>query len=294
MRNGNFWYKWYPEKFDSDVKFLSFDQESLYRKLIDLLYQESGTLPLNHESIAMVCKIPVERFKELFNSIEKYFDLDDGAIKHNKVSIELHKQNIASDEQSYKGKIGAAIKYVSKEIDITDDDRKELMKRVTEDYPRKFIIGLDKGTLRKTLKGLLSNIYSSSSDSISLNNNNTPTNPFNETDDIPKSAEDNLEDPNFSNALKQKVEELNESYVWTSADQHESNELERIIKKVVSKKSDNPKIELLIKCFELVYQDMGDFHHKNFGIGYMVRNWNKCYQAAKIEKDNRKKIASQR
>ena len=121
-----------------------------------------------------------------------------------------------------------------------------------------------------------------------------PTDPFAQTVDIPKSVEDNLEDPNFSNALKDKVEELNESYVWTSADQHESNELERIIKKVVSKKSDNPKIELLIKCFELVYQDMGDFHHKNFGIGYMVRNWNKCYQAAKIEKDNRKKIASQR
>lgn len=306
MKNGNFWYKWYPEKFDSDVKYLSFEEESLYRKLIDLMYQDkNGCLPNKPTILARICKLQLTEFNRIFASISDYFDLtNDQKIQHTKVGIELHKQNLASEEQSFSGKIGAAIKYLKKELSLSDENCKSLKVNLLEKYDKEFIKGLDKGTLRRTLKGLTSHIYSSGSSSVSDFNSSSKKGAAGEKSEIEIISDldtsskffegENIEGWRtwFSNPDCAEIKILNHwkndlgNAIDFSKDRFNVKEL---VKKIAIQNGTNDEEEILLFFSELV-KYASTFHLS--GLGKMANDFAGCINQAKARMESDKKFQS--
>lgn len=110
-------YQWYPKDFDTDeaVKLMTYEQEGIYRRLLDHQALE-GSIPADTREIAMlVPKTPLKRFLALWPRIAgKFAPTSDGRLANGKLERVRAATQAYHDEQAANGKKGAAARWGKK------------------------------------------------------------------------------------------------------------------------------------------------------------------------------------
>lgn len=102
-------YQWYPKDYEMDepVKFMTYEQEGIYRRLLDHQWLHGG-IPSDLDQVSMlVPKIPRARFRTVWPGIAVKFDMICGRLvnprmERQRKSLEDHKRR-----QGENGKKGA-------------------------------------------------------------------------------------------------------------------------------------------------------------------------------------------
>jgi hypothetical protein len=102
-------YQWYPKDYDSDeaVKLMTYEQEGIYRRLLD--HQAlHGSIPALPAQIAMlVPKVPLRRFLTLWPDIAVKFFAVDGRLVNKKLEAVKANTSAYQDRQAAAGRASA-------------------------------------------------------------------------------------------------------------------------------------------------------------------------------------------
>lgn len=110
-------YQWYPKDYELDeaVKLMSYEQEGIYRRLLDHQWL-NGSLPADPKQIAkLVPKVPAARFLKLWEGIaEKFNGTVPGRLTNGRLERQRQAAEAYRDGQSDAGKLGAAKRWGGK------------------------------------------------------------------------------------------------------------------------------------------------------------------------------------
>lgn len=106
-------YPWYPRdyEFDEEVKLMSYEQEGIYRRLLDHQWFHAG-IPMDPKQIALlVPKVSPRRFLVLWHGIASKFHEADGRLVNPKLERVRAEWDTYRSTKSHAGQKGAASRW---------------------------------------------------------------------------------------------------------------------------------------------------------------------------------------
>lgn len=107
-------YLWYVRDFSEDeaVKLMTYEQEGVYRRLLDHQWFHFGLPGDVRQVAALVPKVPIKRFiAVIWPAMEAKFTLTDGRLINPKLERVRQEVDDYSDRRSKAGKAGAAARW---------------------------------------------------------------------------------------------------------------------------------------------------------------------------------------
>jgi uncharacterized protein YdaU (DUF1376 family) len=98
--------KLYVSDYLGDTTALTTEQHGAYLLLLMALWNAGGTLPLNHEKLARICRLTPKKWKAISDDVLAFFDLGEDDFSHNRVTEELQKVGTLSKKRSAAGAKG--------------------------------------------------------------------------------------------------------------------------------------------------------------------------------------------
>lgn len=102
-------YSWYPKDYETDeaVKFMTYEQEGIYRRLLDHQWLHGG-IPTDVQQIAkLVPKVSLRKFKQLWPGFADKFQRQGDRLINARLERQRKSQKDFQDSASENGKKGA-------------------------------------------------------------------------------------------------------------------------------------------------------------------------------------------
>lgn len=100
----------YVSDFIGDTLSLSTEQIGAYMLLLMAMWNAGGRLPADDAKLARIVRLSVKKWRAIAADLMTFFDGDDDAIWHNRLTRELHKSESKSQSRASAGAIGGRAK----------------------------------------------------------------------------------------------------------------------------------------------------------------------------------------
>lgn len=105
------WYPFYPSDYERDTKFLSPMADLVYRRLLDLYWQNQGPIPLNYTAIALAIRLDTRVVKRyLHGELSPYWVASDAHLINDRMDAEIKKSDAIHEVRAKAGKYGGLAK----------------------------------------------------------------------------------------------------------------------------------------------------------------------------------------
>lgn len=104
-------YQWYPAEAHADRRYrvMSLEERGAYRELLDMQWLD-GPLPLDHEELAALLGVDLERFEQLWKRVGRCFEETEDGYINPRMERELERLDCFRDKCAEAGRKGAARK----------------------------------------------------------------------------------------------------------------------------------------------------------------------------------------
>lgn len=105
-----YWFPWFPSRYNADTMHLSPLEDGIYRRLIDHYMLTKTALPENDAALARIVGMPIAEFKQTSSTVMVLFKVRSGFYYHKKCDEILSDQNERSKERSERASKAAKAK----------------------------------------------------------------------------------------------------------------------------------------------------------------------------------------
>jgi uncharacterized protein YdaU (DUF1376 family) len=145
MSKSDIWMPLYIGDYLADTQLLTTEQHGAYFLLILAYWRNKGPIPADDKVLSAICKMPPSEWKKAKPVIEKFFDKQDGYLKHKRIDSELERSTDKRSVAVKKARLGALVRHaksVGYEINTKSSNVYKMLEALPEALPEALLEAL--------------------------------------------------------------------------------------------------------------------------------------------------------